>query len=459
MFFLKIALIKLIKEKIQVKNVNQDYQIAAELESENKNNNLVQIELSLEAKTYLAYKYKLTNRDKLLKKLKRANPNFTKQIFKKSHFICKQAVELAGTVLKKIFSGKRVLLNHKYISKITECDSTDQNKRILDQLDNFFIINYHRLAIVNGVPYNYHYSFELHPVIIEELEDVGLWNLKFMPAEMRLSYNNRPNIFSKNIYRSGKSKFFKDFNSNNISTEIIMAGTKKLQTEPTKTEISVKKKKFLAHFRKKVINSERKSRYQKFKVYDKPKNLKDHYPLIQEDCWKLQKYSGKAYNLNAMNEILLDISRKPKTQGHSFISKAKFMAYMTDVYSKEAREVDKANQANFKIMRRRPKAEVEKIATLNQRETYLNQVENDAIYSRCDYTQFRARVAGNFPINIGYDLLKNMIDVKKHDTIFEVVMHKTVKLTDHYKQLIINHAKGIGSYVGIDELELIEVLE
>ena len=160
-----------------------------------------------------------------------------------------------------------------------------------------------------------------------------------------------------------------------------------------------------------------------------------------------------------MNEILLDISRKPKTQGHSFISKAKFMAYMTDVYSKEEREVDKANQANFKIMRRRPKAEVEKIVTLNQRETYLNQVENAAIYTRCDYTQFRARVAGNFPINIGYDLLKNMIDVKKHDTIFEVVMHKTVKLTDHYKQLIINHAKGIGSYVGIDKLEFIEVLE
>ena len=414
---------------------------------------LVQIELSLEAKTYLAYKYKTVNRDKLLKKLKRANPNSTKQIFKKSHFICKQAVELAETVLKKIFSGKRVLLNHKYISKITECDSTDQNKRILDQLDNFFIIKYHRLAIVDGIPYNYHYSFELHPAIIEELKDAGLWNLEFMPAEMRLSYNNRPNIFSKNIYRSNKSTFFKNFNSNNVSTEDITADTKKPPTEPTKAKILVSKKKFLASSRKKVTNSERKSRYQKFKTYDKPKNLKDHYPLSQEECWELQKRSGKAYNLNAMNEILLDLSRKPKTQGHSFISKAKFMAYMTKAYQEEGRDVDKSNQAGFRIMKRRPKAEVEKIVTLNQRETYLNQVENAAIYARCDYTQFRARIAGNFPINLGYDLLKNMIDVKKHDTIFEVVMHKTVELTDHYKQLIINHAKGIGGYAGIDKLE------
>lgn len=458
MFFLKIALIKLIKEKIQVKNVNQDYQIAAELESKNENNNLVQIELSLEARTYLAYKYKLANRDKLLKKLKRANPNFTKQIFKKSHFICKQAVELAGTILKKIFSGKRVLLNHKYISKITECDSTDQNKRILDQLDNFFIISYHRLAIVDGVPYNYHYSFELHPLIIEELKGVGLWNLEFMPAEMRLSYNNRPNIFSKNIYRSNKSKFLKNSNSDNISTGIAVSDTKKLPTELPKARILVGKEKFLVNSRKKVISSERKSKYQKFKAYDSIKNLKDHYPLSQEDCWELQKRSGKAYNLNAINEILLDISRKPKTQGHSFISKARFMAYMTDVCSKEEREIGKTNQVGFKIMRRRSKAEIKKIVTLNQRETYLNQVENAAIYARCDYTQFRARVAGNFPINLGYDLLKNMIDVKKHGTIFEVIMHKTIELTDHYKQLIINHAKGIGSYVDVEELEFIEVL-
>ena len=428
-------------------------EVLLELEAQNQNNNLVQIELSLEAKTFLAYKYKIANRDKLLKKLKRANPHTTKQIFKKSKFICKQAVELAETILKKIFSGRRVLLNHKYISKITECDSTDQNKRILDQLDNFFIIKYHRLAIVDGIPYNYHYSFELHPAIIEELKDTGLWDLEFMPAEMRLSYNNRPNIFSKNIYRSNESKFLKNPNSNNISIKTVATDTKKTTTEPTEAKILVGKKKFVVNSRKKVTNTERKGRYYKFKAYDKSRNLADHYPLSQEDCWELQKRSGKAYNLKAMNEILLDLSRKPKTQGHSFISKAKFMSYMTDVYTAEERDVDKVNQAGFKIMKRRPKAEIEEIVTLNQRETYLNQIENAGIHTRCDYTQFRARIAGQFPINLGYNLLKNMIDVKKKDTIFEVIMHKAGELTEHYKRLMISHAKGIGGYAGVDELE------
>ena len=49
----------------------QDYpsqgDISLELEAQNENNNLVQIDLSLEAKTFLAYKYKTANRDKLLK--------------------------------------------------------------------------------------------------------------------------------------------------------------------------------------------------------------------------------------------------------------------------------------------------------------------------------------------------------------------------------------------------------
>ena len=437
--------------------INQDYQVVLELEAQNKNNNLVQINLSLEAKTYLAYKYKISNRDKLLKKLKRANPNTTKQIFKKSHFICKQAVELAETVLKKIFSGKRVLLNHKYISKITECDSTDQNKRILDQLDNFFVIKYHRLAIADGIPYNYHYSLELQPAIIEELKDSGLWNLEFMPAEMRLSYNNRPNIFSKNIYRSSESKFFENSNSSNSLPEKVETTQNKiLATEISEAKVLVSKGRVNPNSRKKLIAAERKAnkaKIYKFNQYNKPKNLTEHYPLSQEDCWELQKRSGKAYNLNAMNEILLDLSRKPKTQGHSFISKAKFMSYMTDVYTAEERNVDKSNQAGFKIMKRRPKAEIEEIVTLNQREKYLNETENAGIHTRCDYTQFRACIAGSFPINLAYDLLKNMIDVKKKDTIFEVIMHKAVELTEHYKQLLISHAKGIGGYAGVDELE------
>lgn len=235
------------------------------------------------------------------------------------------------------------------------------------------------------------------------------------------------NYSNKLEYRSNQSKFL-NFN---------------LRKKTTNAEKKHKYYKF---------NAEKKHRYYKFNQYNKPKTLADHYPFSQEDCWKLQKRSGKAYNLNAMNEILLDISRKPKTQGHSFISKAKFMAYMTKAYREEGRDVDKANLPGFKIIKRRPQAEITEIITLAQREKYLNETENSAIYARCDYTQYRARIAGQFPINLAYDLLTNMVEVKKEEHVLKVTMHKPVPLGENHVQLLLNHAKGIGGYAGVSEL-------
>ena len=129
---------------------------------------------------------------------------------------------------------------------------------------------------------------------------------------------------------------------------------------------------------------------------------------------------------------------------------------MTKVYQEEGRNVDRVNSPTFKIMKRRPKAEITAIVTYNQRESYLKKEEDAGIFNRSDYTQFRARIASQFPINTGYDLLTNMISVKKKDSVFEITMHKSVELTENYKQLVLNHASGIGGYVGINKLEFIE---
>ncbi len=215
------------------------------------------------------------------------------------------------------------------------------------------------------------------------------------------------------------------------------------------------KKKFNSNARKKPTAAERKTskaKVYKFKQYDEPKTLTDHYPLSSEDAHELQKRSGKEYNLNAMNEILLDMSRKPKESKCMFESKALFMSYMTKVYQNEDRDVNKTNLPGFKIMKRRPVAEVTEIITLAQREKYLNETENSGIHARCDYTQYRARIAGGFPINLGYDLLTNMIGAKKKDRVLEITMHKQVPLSEHYKKCLLDLAKSVGGYEGVDEL-------
>ena len=273
------------------------------------------------------------------------------------------------------------------------------------------------------------------------------------------------NYSNKLEYRSNaqaqKSKFFNNSNSSNSlseSVETIDANTATCEYVD-KVVKAVSKKKFNLNARKKPTAAERKAskaKVYKFNQYDEPKTLADHYPLSSEDAYELQKRSGKQYNLNAMNEILLDMSRKPKESKHMFESKARFMSYMTKVYQNEDRDENKTNLPGFKIMKRRPQAEVTDITTLAQREKYLNDVENAGIHTRSDYTQFRARIAGQFPVNLGYDLLTNTINAKKRNNVLEITMYKLIDLTEHYKQCLMDLAKGIGGYEGVNKLELLK---
>jgi hypothetical protein len=269
------------------------------------------------------------------------------------------------------------------------------------------------------------------------------------------------NYSNKLEYRSNaqaqESIFFNNSNSDSSlseQAETIEASTATCEhVEKVVKEVS--KKKFNSNARKKPTVAERKTskaKVYKFNQYNKPRTLADHYPLSSKDAYELQKRSGKQYNLNAMNEILLDMSRKPRESKHMFELKARFMSYMTKAYKNEGRDVNKTNLPGFKIMKRRPEAEVTEITTLAQREKYLNETENSAIYARCDYTQYRAKIAGQFPVNLGYNLLTNMIGAKKKDSVLEITMHKQVPLSEHYKKCLLDLAKGIGGYAGVSEL-------
>lgn len=302
-------------------------------------------------------------------------------------------------------------MSDSYMGKVTKC-GTRQNRNIIGQ--------------INGTKFD-----------ITRCRKRKGWILK----TLEMKNTKRKNISElKNAVALEVQGIEVNSNKNNNSKRIRSNGSKFLNS----------------NFRKKITNAEQKRKYHKFKTYKKPKSLSEHYPLNQEDAYELQKRCGKAYNLNAMNEILLAISRKPRESKHKFESKALFMSYMTKVYQNERRDLNVVNNTTFKIMEGRPQAEVVEILTFNQRNNYLKKEEDSAIFNRSDYTQFRARIAGQFPVNLGYDLLSNMISVKKKDSILEITMHKTVELTEHYKQLLMSHAKGIGDYTGVDETEFKE---
>lgn len=182
-------------------------------------------------------------------------------------------------------------------------------------------------------------------------------------------------------------------------------------------------------------NSSRAKLY-RFKQYQEPKTLGDHYPLTAEDCSELQRRSGREFTLNAMNEILLDMSRKPKESKHEFPSKAAFMAYMRKVYRYEGRDAVKTANSGFKILARAPEAEVIAHTTQAERDSYLNSVEQRAITHRSDESQYRAKLAATLKPSQAYNFLSNLKTVCKVGDVFEVHMSQNILLTDHSRTLI-----------------------
>jgi len=130
-------------------------------------------------------------------------------------------------------------------------------------------------------------------------------------------------------------------------------------TEPQITEFlditSLKLKKRPSNKRKKATIAQAKARIYRFNQYKEPQDLKHHYPLTKEDGSKLQSLSGRDFSLNAMNEILLDMSKR---RDNRFCSKAQFMAYFGKCLRFEMRDAVKTSNDNFRIKANIPKEEI-----------------------------------------------------------------------------------------------------
>jgi hypothetical protein len=207
---------------------------------------------------------------------------------------------------------------------------------------------------------------------------------------------------------------------------------------------AIAKKTVLANARKKRTNQERKAKIYslKFKQYDKPKSLSEHYPLTTEECFELQTLSGRQFTINAMNEILRDMSRKPKESRHEFPSKATFMAYMSKVYRYEGRDAVKTANSGFKILARATKAEVIAYTSQNQRDEFMATFEQVAINYPTPENRFKAKIACTLPPMIGYDILSSIKSVSFSSNTLEIHLANQLNI-DHYKQAILKEAMAV----------------
>lgn len=255
-------------------------------------------------------------------KIKRAN---NKAIRQKAKYLSKDAQAILAPVIQGLKKGKRVFFNHKYISSITLCKRR-QNQNIIKQLESILDITYHNSITYNGKKHRFSYEFSYK---LTNLENISY-------PERSIEQFSTPQNDSLYIIENKNIKNI-DLESN------FLQNSEEVETRPIET---VKLKKRLPNERKKTTNSERKVRVYHFNQYKEPQDLKHHYPLTKEDGSKLQSLSGRDFSLNAMNEILLDMSKR---RDNRFCSKAQFIAYFGKCLRFEMRDAVKTGNDNFRI--------------------------------------------------------------------------------------------------------------
>lgn len=290
-------------------------------------------------------------------KIKRANSN---AIRKKAKYLSKDAQAILAPVIQRLKKGECVFLNHKYISSITLC-GRKQNTRIIKQLESVLDITYHNSITVDGKNYRYSYEFNFkHYTIQEPKKQLNSVSSKHSVGTSMSQQNASLYIYNKNKdieYIDLESNFYQ--NSENIKLE----ENAELQIREFSRLTQKKLKKRSSNKRKKCTRAQVKAKIYHFNQYKEPQNLKHHYPLTKEDGGKLQILSGRDFSLNAMNEILLDMSKR---LDNLFCSKAQFMAYFGKCLRFEMRDSVKTGNNNFRIKANVHREEVKKPKIINE---------------------------------------------------------------------------------------------
>ena len=275
-------------------------------------------------------------------KIKRANRKI-KPIRQKSFFLSSPANKLLSAVIGKLRQGERVFLNHKYISTFTLVERR-QNQNIIKELADILDITYHNSVTHNNKKYRYSYEFDY--------KQQNLENTTFIEYSIGKKISQQNDL----LYICNKNKDIEDIDLESN----FLKNSENIKTPPIKT---VKFKKRPANERKKPTNTERKARIYHFNQYKEPQDLKYHYPLTKEDGDKLRSLSGRDFSLNAMNEILLDMSKRLDNR---FCSKAQFMAYFGKCLRFEMRDAVKTGNDNFRIKANVHREEVKKPKIINE---------------------------------------------------------------------------------------------
>lgn len=163
--------------------------------------------------------------------------------------------------------------------------------------------------------------------------------------------------------------------------------------------------------------------------------LESFHPLTEKDCKILQKSSERDFSLGAMNEILLDLSKR--LQDKSFYNKKAFLAYMSKIFANEKRSESLLNQEGFKL--RNNMSEEERATDIQ--EEFLSRIltDRDASFDSVFKKSIADRegfLTESLSRNTAFNLLKAYVSSKIKDEVFILNLRFYVELTNKEREII-----------------------
>jgi hypothetical protein len=274
-------------------------------------------------------------------KIDRANKKIN-SVRQKSFFLSDKAGKLLSIIVAKLLKGKKVLLNHKYISTFTFVERR-QNVRIIEELAHILDITYHNSITYNGKKYRYSYEFSYKKQNLENTTCVENSVATFMSQQNDSLYIYKKNKDIEDI--DLESKFLQ--NSEEIKVEKTLE--RKIAILPQKPVKPAKLKKRLTNERKKPTKAQTKAKIYKPFAYNKPKTLADMLPSIDRaTCDELRSRSGRSFTDNFIIQLVLKMSKNPKITAR-FDYKNGFIAYMAGALRYELHDAVKTGNINFRL--------------------------------------------------------------------------------------------------------------
>lgn len=174
------------------------------------------------------------------------------------------------------------------------------------------------------------------------------------------------------------------------------------------------------------------------------RQLKDFYPLSEEDCSILQNSSGREFSLNAMNEILKNMSKR--ITNRFFYSKKGFFSYMSQAFRYEKRDAEKINNTDFRIKSNLDDSEQK----LEIQEKYLTELEYSLQVS--PEWHLKKKLASVLERSKAYNLLTSYKQLEIEESgICKITLNKHIKLSETDKNIILSQVQATHNQLGEDD--------